>query len=242
MRRIVYGQSMMPFLRMLDECVCKSIDPLQISAGDIVTYRIPDCGATAIHRVLYVNKEEKHIVAKGDNILSVPGDIVPFSEVKEKVVTVKRGDRVFDLDTFPRRRANALIAFLSRHNLTPFLVKRRFLSPVLLSISRKKIYKDARKRYYKKLFFTSYRSGEGLRFFAFVGKTKSADALIKEKSGCGVIVSARIRHRDRNEEFARVFLDKIIEAADRQYGSEHDIHITDDTFEDLFLTPTEYNA
>ena len=231
---IVHGQSMYPFLRALDECICQEFDPCRVRSGDIVIYSIPGNGTTAIHRVLSVNRKKEYLTAKGDNTLAGTGEMIPFSRVRGKVVVVERGDRVFDLDSFFRRRAGSVIAVLSRYNLTPLLIKRRFLDPVLLGVSGSALYKSIRKVFYGSMFFTVHKSRDGFKVYVFVGGARSAGAVIRTEKEHGVIVDVHIRHRDRNAEFAGRFLDKIIETVDRQYGPRSDIHVTGGSFIDLF--------
>ncbi len=231
---IVHGQSMYPFIKTLDECICQEFDPCLIGSGDIITYSISGNGTTAIHRVLSVNKKEEYLVTKGDNTLAGSGEMVPFSGVRGKVVTVKRGDRVFALDSFLRRRAGRVIAVLSRHNLTPLLIKRRFLDPVLLVFSKGALYRNTRKLFYRGMFFTVHKSRGGFKVYAFVGGSRSANAAVRMEKEHGVIVDIHVRHRDRNAEFAGRFLERIIETAERRYGPGSDIHVTGSSFIDLF--------
>lgn len=235
MRRIiVHGQSMYPFIKALDECICQEFDPCRIRSGDIITYGIFGDGTTAIHRVLSVNRKKEYLITKGDNTLAGSGEMIPFSGVRGKVVTVKRGDRVFAMDSFLRRRAGGVIAALSRHNLTPLLIKRRSLDPVLLLFSGSALYKNLRRVFYRGMFFTVHKSRSGFKVYAFVGGTGSANAAVRMEKGHGIIADIHIRHRDRNAEFAGRFLDRIIETAESRYGPRSDIHVTGSSFIDLF--------
>ncbi|MEA3490179.1 MAG: S24/S26 family peptidase [Candidatus Omnitrophota bacterium] len=238
--RIIKGESMLPFLRPLDECVCERIEPSQITSGDIVTFKIPQSDELGVHRVLSVDRKERHITVKGDNLPYSSRDIVSFSDVNEKVAAVRRDGVIIDLREFPRRYSASLIAFFSRADLTPLLFKRRFIDPFLLAASKSSLFKSFRKLSYDKLVFSAIVEERRLRLYAFVRRTLSARAIIEEKGPEIIKVTTYIRYRDRNPYFAERFLSKVVEIVDKEYGPGKKI-VFDDPELKLLLRQKAYS-
>ena len=122
------GYSMYPFLRPGDILFCKkAASPEDIHLGDIVV--LPgDGGRRTAHRVINVSP----LRVKGDN-LSRPDSFLSAEVVPGEIVTdVQRGKRVFSV----RDGKQKIIAFLSRYNLTPGILKRRFISTPLKIVLR----------------------------------------------------------------------------------------------------------
>ena len=218
---------MYPFLKALDVCICQEAESKHIKPGDIVVYKSSEAGSLNVHRVLSIQKEESFFLVKGDNIPSSLLEKVPFSDIKEKVHTVKRGKKVFSLNKFPRKYISRLLASLSRHDLTPLLFKKRFIDPVLLFITANSFFAYIRKKFYGDISFIKKREGEKCHIYAFVRKTRSAEAILDIKGPKGVFISSYIRYRDRNPFFAEKFIKKIIGISNSEYGSHNDIYITD---------------
>jgi hypothetical protein len=111
---------MYPFLRPGDTLLCKnspSGDDIRI--GDIVVTQV-DGGRQTAHRVIKLSP----LSIKGDNL--PVADTFPSGDIRpgEIVTDIKRGDRIFHV----RGRKQKLIAFLSRYNLTPGILKSRFVT------------------------------------------------------------------------------------------------------------------
>lgn len=222
---------MYPALRALDVCVSRKISCSRLKAGDIVVYN--SGGVLAVHRVLSVDKDRTCALVKGDNIPYRFCEKVLFSDIKDKVVSVKRGEKVFDLEGFPRRHTGRFLAFLFRHDLTPRLLKTRLVDPFLPALSGNPFYVFFRKLSYKDIFFMRRKDKAKCHVHAFVRGTESARAVLELTEGRGISVRSYIRFRDRNPLFADKFIHKVIEVADKEYGPQHDIYVTDQGLEKL---------
>jgi len=233
MQRIVKGQSMYPFLKPLDVCISREMPSFGIRSGDLVVYKNTNTNDLAVHRVLSVDRERNYALVKGDNLPYELSEKVSISDIKEKVISVRKGKKVFDLEKLPCRWANRLIAVLSRHDLTPQLFNRRFIDPVLLGISGNPLYVFLRKLSYKDISFTSARDKTRCNIHAFVGRVESAEAVLEFKEDKVMLMNSYIRHRDRNSLFGSRFMQKVIEIADKEYGSQYDIYVTDQELKKL---------
>ena len=222
---------MYPSIRSLDVCVFREIEPHRIRTGDILVY--DEDGIAVVHRVLGVDRGKGCVLMKGDNIPFRHAEKIPFTVIRGKVRSVKRGNKVIDLEKFPRKFTGALLAFLSRHDLTPSLFKSRFIDPPLLSFSGSPVYVSFRKIFYKNISYAHFRAGKCCRLYAMVGKAKSADAFMKPEEGGKVLLNSYIRRRDRNRVFAEKFVRKIMEVADKEYNGWSEIHVKDKVLKDL---------
>ncbi len=234
MQNIVKGQSMYPSIRSLDVCISGKIEPHRIRTGDVLTY--DKDGIAVVHRALGVDRGKGCVLMKGDNIPFRHAENVPFKAVRGKVCSVKRDSKIIDLERFPRKFTGALLAFLSRHDLTPSLFKSRLIDPLLLSFSGSSVYVSFRKMFYGNISYAHFRMGKCCRLYAIVGNAKTADAFIKPEEGGKVLLSSYIRRRDRNRLFAEKFLRKIMDVADREYPGWNEIHVTDKILKDLVGT------
>jgi signal peptidase I len=237
MNRTVKGESMRPFLRALDLCGTVKALPGGIRAGDIVVYENPSGEGFFVHRV--VDVEGDYAVVKGDNVPMKYAEKIALGDIMEKVAVIKRGERKMGLTSRPAIVCSRIIAFLSRRDLTPLLLGKRFIDPVILSITRSRLYISFRKAFYGAILFSLSRSEKEYRVYAFVGRDKSADAVIR-KNGAGVLVDLYIRRRDRNPVFAEKFMHKIIEVADKEYGGEPHIRVNDKVMKLLVGSTDEF--
>jgi hypothetical protein len=238
MKRIVKGESMHPFLKALDVCISREVEPSRIKAGDIVIYKSAGTGDLAIHRVLNVERDGNYALIKGDNVPYKFCEKVPVSAIEEKAVAVERGKKVLNLESFLNRHAGRLLALMSRRDLTPSLFKRRFIDPFLLAISRNSLFIFFRKLSYKNISFMSSGAGKKCRLYMFVGKRKGAEAVLEYEQNKGIIVNSYIRHRNRNSFFARKFAQKVKEIATERFGCGHTIFATDQTLNKLINDDT----
>ncbi|MFQ5952126.1 MAG: nucleotidyltransferase family protein [Candidatus Omnitrophota bacterium] len=202
---------MRSFLKDLDVCTTKKISSSQLNFGDIVVYKSASGENLAVHRVLSVNRKKACALIKGDNIPSKFGEEIPFSDIKEKVIEVKKEGKVFNLESLPLRFAGKIIAFLSKCDLTPLLFKRRFVDPLLLGIARNPLYVFFRKLFYKDISFMCTKKDDRCEVYAFVGKTKSAKATLELRKDGYVLSDSYIRYRDRNPVFEKKFTQKLQE-------------------------------
>lgn len=216
MRRIIKGESMRPFLKALDVCVCENADPSSLVKGDIVIYK--KSGDFVAHRIIRLNVPKKIALIKGDNLPSWTTEEVPFSEIMEKVISVERGRRSLSLENAFSCLFARSLAFLSGHDLMPGILKRRFADPVLLAITRSPVYVSIRKLFYRNISFSVGRQGKMRTLCAFLGRTKTAEAVLAPGEKGSVSMSFTIRHRDRNRYFAEIFLKKVLEIVDKEYG------------------------
>jgi hypothetical protein len=216
---------MYPSIRSLDECVFREIEPRRIRTGDVLVY--DKDGLAVVHRVLSVDRSRGCVTTKGDNVPLGHADKIPFTSVRGKVYSVRRGNKTIDLERTPRRITGVLLAFLSRHDFTPSLFKSRFIDPPLLSFSGNPVYVSFRKIFYKNISYAHFRAGTCCRLYAIVGKAKSADAFMKPEEDGRILLNSYIRRRDRNRVFAERFVRKIMEIADREYVGWNEMHVTD---------------
>jgi hypothetical protein len=239
MDRIVKGVSMRPFLRALDICGTIEASPEGFDIGDIVVYKRGERSRDIIHRIVEIDTKAGYALIKGDNSGRGSCDKVFLADISEKVVKIKKQGREVDLGAFPHKQIGKILASLSRMDLTPSLIKARFVDPVLLSLASFPLYKKFRKFSYKNISFSSAKKEEECLVFAFVGGGKSADAVIK-KDGKDVFVSSYIRYRDRNAVFAEKFMRKIIEVSDSEYGSDVRIRLNDKVMKLLVGSTDEF--
>jgi hypothetical protein len=240
MQSIVKGQSMQPCLKALDVCISREIDPFQIKTGDMVIYEAAEGEDDIVHRVLSVNKDEKYALIKGDNIPLRYAEKVPFTSIRKKVVSIKRKSKVIDLERPVHVFFSRATAFLSRYDLTPNLFRKKFVDPFLLASVRSPVYIFFRKRFYGNTSFMRRYEGCNCRIYAFVGKTKSSEAFVKPEREKRVLVSSHIRYRDRNPFFAGIFLSKLVEIIQKEYGPSN-IYLTDPVFWEL-IDPDKLNS
>jgi len=224
---------MHPFLKMMDVCITREITPPQINPGDIIVYRSAGSDLLNVHRVLSKNEKEGHFLVKGDNVPYSRHERVTSAGIREKVRLVKRGEKVFNLERFPSKYTAGLLAFLSRRDLMPTLFKRKFIDPILLGVSASPFFASIRKMFYADISFMKKKEGEACRVYAFAGKGRSAEAILHLKESKGVFISSYIRYRDRNPSFAEKFMKKIVDISDSEYGSQHNIYITDNVLSGL---------
>ena len=226
MVRIVKGQSMLPFLETLDECVTEKVENQTLRVGDIVVYETSD-NVSAVHRILNVDNEAAEVLIKGDNIPYRLRETVSFAAIKEKVVEVKRQGKVRNLKGFRAGLSAKITAFLSARDITPNLFKARFIDPILLWTTRLPVFAFARKGLYKDISFMVTRTLRRCSLNAFVKSSRSGNATLDFQKDVGVTAKSYIRYRDRNSVFAKSFLEKIVEVSDKEYGLDQEIYITD---------------
>lgn len=231
------GESMLPFLKPLDECICAKIDIERLKPGDLIVFEgTDDKEKPGVHRVIAVDKKNKNVITKGDNTLFKYREIVPFPKINEKVIAVNRGRRYFDLCTSGRSFASRFIAWLSRLDLTPGPFKKRFVDPTLLALSRNPLYKSARKHFYEKMsFMTIDRDGKH-SIYVFVGRSKSATIVIEKKGRVAVILDSYIRYRDRNAAFAEKLIKKLLEISDEKFGPGSDLCVTGTVLKEMVIS------
>ncbi|MGB2600818.1 MAG: hypothetical protein WBD12_02235 [Candidatus Omnitrophota bacterium] len=206
----------------------------------MVIYEGGDGENDIVHRVLSVNKNEKCALVKGDNIPFKHAEKIPFTSIREKVVSVKRKGKIIDLERAICVFFSRLTAFLSRYDLTPNLFRKKFIDPFFLAAVRNPIYIYFRKRSYANIHFMCKYEGRNCRIYAFVGKTKSSEAFVRSEREKKVLVSSHIRYRDRNPFFAGIFLSKLVEIIQKEYGSGS-IYLTDPVFWKL-IDPVKLNG
>ena len=223
---------MLPFLKTLDECSSVPVDPCELKSGDVVVYD-GGGGELFIHRVLNVDKDKKLATIKGDNTPSDLQEEVPFDRIIEKVISVNKGGKVLDFKNPFQKISQRFIAFLSRHNMTPGLVRHRYIDPVLLTFARSSVYVFFRKMFYKDISYSKTKDGQICRIHAFVGGVESAKAVIGYNEKKGVLIDSYIRYRDRNHFFAEQFMHKVIEESDKEFGSDKRIHVRDKNLKNL---------
>jgi|GEM_PF-2632104 len=229
---------MFPFLKPLDICTSKEIVSSRVRTGDIVIYRNTANGVLNVHRVLSVNGKKNYALLKGDNSPYGSSEKVPFSDLKGKVVSVRKGKQVYDLGVFHRRLFGRIIAFLSRYDLTPLLFKRRFIDPAALRISRNSLYVFLRSPLYGDIKVKSERNGTQCSIHVFVGRGESAEAIMDINENRLTLTSCYIRRRDRNRLFIDRFMQKAVETADKEYGPQYDIYVDKSEIKKL-LHPTD---
>jgi len=228
---------MSPFIKALDVCISPGTPPSRIKAGDIVVHENTSDGKLAVRRVLRVDKNKKYVLLKGDNMPYEFSVKVRVPEIKDKVVSIKRGEKIFDLEKFPHAHVGKILALLSRYDLTPLLFKKRFIDPFLLGISRNPLYVFFRKPFYKDISFMNTRDKTRCYIYAFVRKGQSAKAVLELKENKGIFMSCYIRHRDRNPLFVNRFIRKVIEIVDKEYGPQYKLYIIDQKLK-KFISPT----
>ncbi|MDP8299232.1 MAG: S26 family signal peptidase [Candidatus Tantalella remota] len=240
MKHMVEGNSMLPLLGDLDECISEKVSPENIFPGDLVIYDDKELKELVAHRVISIPKDEPFMFLKGDNESKIFTEKVPNDDILGKVISVKRTNgKNYDMKGFPWSNLNRLLGFLSRYDITPFLFRRRFLDPIILSVSRNPLYITLRKRSYSHLMFVNVH-GEGQnKIFALVNGTRCAEALLDHQDKGNVLVNFFVRHRDRNTVFAERFLKETVKVVDDKYGRDRHIFIIGEIFCDLLRSGNE---
>lgn len=115
----IISNSMAPLIRAGDKIHARWVEPHTIKFGDIIIFKTEKW--TVTHRVIrrYNNVEFLH---KGDNILY--SGITSDPAILGRVVAVKKGDRLIDLDTKLQRFVNYLLAI---HSLAIYLLNTKSL-------------------------------------------------------------------------------------------------------------------
>ncbi len=84
----VQTDSMAPLIRPGDFAISTRVNPVDLQAGDIVSYRSSQPGHTVVdHRVYRVFPTQGTLVTKGDN-LNYPDPAISYGQVTGKTVTV----------------------------------------------------------------------------------------------------------------------------------------------------------
>jgi signal peptidase I len=121
------GYSMYPFLINGDTLLYKKINVNDLSLGDIVLAHKKTIKKTIAHRVI----STRPLSTKGDNLTFY--DDLSDSVIKGKVFAVKRQDQILTLS----RLSSKVIAFFSKVNLTPGIIKSRLLGKPLKTLFSK---------------------------------------------------------------------------------------------------------
>lgn len=233
MERRVKGQSMLPYIRTLDKCITQDINFEEIRRGDIVVYHFRKSDILAVHRVLKVNSLERTVLVKGDNIPLRLAENIPFKDIIEKVIAIENNRGIVELDNIASKINSRRIAFLSRYDLTPYLIKKRFLDPILLSLTRNHLFVSVRKNLYRDISYVLTREKSKCKILASVNKDISARGELSPAADNALSLRAYIRYRDRNEYFALKFIEKVISIAEIEYGPGYNIYINDPILKEL---------
>jgi len=233
MDRLIKGESMHPALRMLDVCETTQATPENLEVGDIVIYRRGGENTDIVHRIVSIDLENKCALIKGDNVGGGVQDKVPLSDITEKVTRIKKEGKVVNLQDFFHKASQGCIAFLSRRNVTPSLIRHRFIDPVLLRLAKTHLYIFFRKMFYKDISYSKSKDGDICRVYAFVNGAESAKAVMGMDKKKGVLIDSYIRYRDRNHFFAEQFMHKILEESDKEFGADKSVYIRDKSVKDL---------
>jgi len=107
----VSGKSMNPLIRGGDPIYIKKYDPMELSIGDIITFKKDDLYVT--HRVLWALKKGNttRLITKGDNEIRVDPPVSP-GHILGKVAAVERADHILRLESPPWRLINRLLGIL----------------------------------------------------------------------------------------------------------------------------------
>ncbi|MFH1878104.1 MAG: hypothetical protein ABH883_04795 [Candidatus Omnitrophota bacterium] len=230
---LVKGRSMYPFLKMLDECFSEEAEPGDIRRGDMIIYTSPGKKCRVVHRVIKIFRPGRSFLVKGDNVSRKLCERVAFSGILGKVVKVRRSGNEISLESVFYRCLGKIIALLSTHDLTPALLKVRFLESLPVNISKSALYLFFRRAAYAKILYLRIKNGNIYRVLAVVNNKKSGEAVLELKEGRRVFAHVHIRRRDRNSIFADKFTRKILESARKEFGSAFDTIETDKALKGL---------
>lgn len=117
----IISNSMAPLIGTGDKIHARWVEPHTIKFGDIIIFKTEKW--TVTHRVIRKYNNLKFL-QKGDNTLS--SGIISDAAILGKVVAVKKGHRLIDLDTKLQRFFNYLLAI---HSLTLYLLDTK--SPII---------------------------------------------------------------------------------------------------------------
>lgn len=127
---IVSSFSMFPLLKPRDEIVVRKSPLKALSCGDIVVFERDK--TLYAHRLLGKKKTGVKIklIIKGDNSKAVDSPITE-GQLLGKVVKVKRGNKLFNLESRPWQTVNSLAGILSYLEWTIYNVLRSFKRALL---------------------------------------------------------------------------------------------------------------
>lgn len=89
------GLSMNPLLRAGDELQLMPCEKSDLRKGDVIVYSHPETGKDIVHRVIRIVSQGVH--TQGDNCRTEDYCVVPFGNVRGKVVARKRRNRIIPL-------------------------------------------------------------------------------------------------------------------------------------------------
>lgn len=226
MRKIVNGYSMYPFLKPMDVCV---MAPGDIQLGDIVQYSYSDTEQDIVHRVIGIDPSKKTALIKGDNLPREYTEYINFSDIKAKVVRVERAGRARKLS----RTGSIFIALLSKRDLTPHLIRKRLLGPIISKIIKTSGYLKLRKKMYENLMFMEKGDSCATDIYAILNDKKCARVSVEYIKGKGAFITADIHYKDRNSSLVSRIMQKAIDIVRERYGNDCNIYIADPLLEDL---------
>jgi len=154
------GGSMLPFIRPGDLLTAKTVNPIDISAGEVLLYRRE--GRPFVHRLI------KKKIINGTLLFITRGDHLTFydptvlsSQILGKVICIERSGRTIHLDTPFQKFWGRFLALTSSwfHPLLravgwPFHLPRRLLSKTNLGLNRSRLIRKIKRRIFSQI---SYR-------------------------------------------------------------------------------------
>ncbi|MBI4708050.1 MAG: S24/S26 family peptidase [Candidatus Omnitrophica bacterium] len=215
--KFAFGSSMLPFVKPADLAGIQPAEIKEIKKGDLIIFLADEFnGGLLLHRVVFKERNSSFVMAKGDNAIAKPQRVHP-AFLKGKVVSLKRGPKVYNLQSARTKCLYFIIASLSSFNLLPNQVKKIFFDPFLRYLAKKSGFIfSIRAALYSKISFFVFR----LDSFGPFQNAWRIQALLKGVScgyadiffGCldgeksGLIMNFYIRRLDRNNFLAQKLL------------------------------------
>ncbi len=218
---------MYPFLKELDTCIVENISLGAIRAGDVVVYFSPEKNKTVIHRVVGVDREKEECLIKGDNEECCFAERIPFEAVNMKVAVVERGGGTFDLSGGGASIRNRFLAILSRYDLTPYMVYKKHIVPIVLFFMRTRLFYVVRTLFYRSFDLLVSRQEGGLRVHFMSRGHKAADIMLRPYGTQTLEMTSYVRMRDRNPFLLLELLDRVAHSAESFFGYPVEIKVSD---------------
>jgi len=91
------GNSMMPLLRDGDRLTCSAVPFTDLKKHDIVLFTIPRSQQKAVHRIIHIDYEKKHVKTKGDGALILDPFHLDGKDILGRVLSYTRGNKTVTL-------------------------------------------------------------------------------------------------------------------------------------------------